>query len=125
MKRAQPRITRVIAIGTPFPHVAVISFLAYGTLYMTSAFFQASGYAAPAFAVPPAQASVLLPTALLGTALTGVRGIAWAIPAGDESGGQRRTRPASGVPEKAVRRSHASSAAQPESGHPARFYAIA
>ncbi|MDR2194373.1 MAG: hypothetical protein LBP19_07910 [Treponema sp.] len=72
-------------IGTPFPRIAVISFLAYGTMYMTSTLFQTTSYAAPAFAVSLVQEPVLMPMALLGTALMGVRGIARAIPAGDES----------------------------------------
>jgi putative MATE family efflux protein len=73
----------IIAIGTPFLRIAVISFFAYGTMYMTSTLFQATGYAGPAFAVSLGQESVFIPMVLLGTALMGVTGIAWAIPAGD------------------------------------------
>ena len=73
----------IIAIGTPFLRIAVISFLAYGTMYMTSTLFQATGYAGPAFAVSLVQESVLIPMVLLGTVLLGVKGVAWALPAGD------------------------------------------
>jgi multidrug efflux pump len=73
----------IITIGTPFLRIAVISFLAYGTMYMTSTLFQATGYAGPAFVVSLVQESVLIPMVLLGTALMGVMGIAWALPAGD------------------------------------------
>jgi Na+-driven multidrug efflux pump len=50
---------------------------------MTSTLFQATGYAGPAFVVSLVQESVLIPMVLLGTALMGVTGIAWALPAGD------------------------------------------
>jgi multidrug efflux pump len=73
----------IITTATPFLRIAVISFLAYGTMYMTATLFQATGYAVPAFAVSLAQESVLIPMVLVGTALMGVTGIAWAIPAGD------------------------------------------
>jgi multidrug efflux pump len=73
----------IIAVGTPFLRIAVISFLAYGTMYMTSTLFQATGCANPAFAISLVQESVLIPMVLLGTALMGVKGIAWALPAGD------------------------------------------
>jgi putative MATE family efflux protein len=74
---------RIITIGTPFLRIAVISFLAYGTMYMTTALFQAAGLAIPAFAASLTQEAALIPMVLLGTALMGVRGIAWAIPASD------------------------------------------
>lgn len=73
----------IIAIGTPFLRIAVISFFAYGTMYMTATLFQATGSAAPAFAVSLAQEAVLIPMVLLGTALMGVDGLAWALPASD------------------------------------------
>ena len=50
---------------------------------MTATLFQATGLAAPAFAVSLLQEAALIPMVLLGTALFGVTGIAWAIPAGD------------------------------------------
>ena len=75
--------SQIIAIGTPFLRIALISFIAYGTMYMTAALFQATGLAAPAFAVSLMQEAALIPMVLLGTALFGVTGIAWAIPAGD------------------------------------------
>jgi putative MATE family efflux protein len=73
----------IIVIGTPFLRIAAISFLAYGTMYMTTTLFQATGSAGPAFAVSLVQESVLIPMVLLGTALMGVKGIVWALPAGD------------------------------------------
>jgi multidrug efflux pump len=73
----------IISIGTPFLRIAVISFLAYGTMYMTLTLFQATGYATPAFAVSLVQEAVMIPMVLMGTVLMGVNGIAWAIPAGD------------------------------------------
>ncbi|GHU21749.1 hypothetical protein FACS1894164_02740 [Spirochaetia bacterium] len=74
---------KVVVIGTPFLRIAIISFLAYGTMYMTATLFQATGNAAPAFAVSLIQEAALIPMVLLGTALMGVSGIAWALPAGD------------------------------------------
>jgi multidrug efflux pump len=73
----------IIAIGTPFLRIAVISFIAYGTMYMTATLFQATGSAAPAFAVSLVQEAVLIPMVLIGTALMGADGLAWALPAGD------------------------------------------
>jgi Na+-driven multidrug efflux pump len=73
----------IITLGTPFLRIAVISFLAYGTMYMTSTLFQAAGLAGPAFVVSLTQESVLIPMVLLGTALMGVKGVAWALPLGD------------------------------------------
>lgn len=75
--------SEIVAIGTPFLRIAVISFLAYGTMYMTSTLFQATGLASPAFAVSLAQEAALIPMLLLGTALMGISGIAWAVPSGD------------------------------------------
>jgi Na+-driven multidrug efflux pump len=74
---------QIISLGTPFLRIAVISFLAYGTMYMTLTLFQSTGYAKPAFAVSLLQEAVLLPMVILGTAVMGVSGIAWAVPAGD------------------------------------------
>lgn len=73
----------IIAIGTPFLRITVISFLAYGTMYMTSTLFQATGLAAPSFVVSLAQEAALIPMLLLGTALMGISGVAWAVPSGD------------------------------------------
>jgi Na+-driven multidrug efflux pump len=73
----------IIAIGTPFLRIAVISYLAYGTMYMTTTLFQATGRAVPASVVSLVQETVFIPMLLIGTALMGVNGFAWAIPAGD------------------------------------------
>jgi multidrug efflux pump len=73
----------IISIGTPFLRIGVISFLAYGTMYMTLTLFQSTGYAKPAFAVSLLQETVMLPMLILGTAVMGVSGIAWAVPIGD------------------------------------------
>lgn len=73
----------IVAIGTPFLRIGVISFLAYGTMYMTLTLFQSTGHASPSFAISLIQETVVVPLVLLGTALIGVQGIAWAIPAGD------------------------------------------
>jgi Na+-driven multidrug efflux pump len=75
----------IISIGAPFLRIAVVSFLAYGTMNMTLTLFQSTGYAKPAFAVSLLQEAVLLPMVVLGTAVMGVSGIAWAVPAGDVS----------------------------------------
>jgi putative MATE family efflux protein len=73
----------IIAIGTPVLRVAVISYLAYGTMYMTTTLFQATGCAVPASAVSLIQETVFVPALLAGTAIIGAKGFAWAIPAGD------------------------------------------
>jgi multidrug efflux pump len=73
----------IIAIGTPFLRIALISFLAYGTMYMTQTLFQATGLARPAFTVSLAQEAALIPLAFGGASLMGAAGLAWAIPAGD------------------------------------------
>jgi Na+-driven multidrug efflux pump len=73
----------IISIGAPFLRIAVISFLAYGTMYMTLTLFQSTGCAKPAFAVSLLQETVLIPMLILSTAVMGVTGIAWAVPAGD------------------------------------------
>jgi multidrug efflux pump len=73
----------IIAMGAPFLRIVVISFLAYGTMYTTSTLFQATGFAAPTFIVSLVQEAVLIPMVLTGSAVLGVSGIAWAIPAGD------------------------------------------
>ncbi|MCL1865029.1 MAG: MATE family efflux transporter [Spirochaetes bacterium] len=73
----------IIAIGTPFLRIAVISYLAYGTMYMTTTLFQATGRAVPASAVSLVQETVFIPMMLAGTAVMGADGFAWAIPAGD------------------------------------------
>jgi Na+-driven multidrug efflux pump len=75
--------TEIIAIGTPFLRIAVISYLAYGTMYMTTTLFQLIGRAVPASIVSLVQETVFVPMLLVGTALMGVNGFAWAIPAGD------------------------------------------
>ena len=73
----------LLAMGAPLLRIVVISFFAYGAMYTTSTLFQATGYAAPAFVVSLVQEAVLIPMVLLGSAVLGVSGIAWAIPAGD------------------------------------------
>jgi Na+-driven multidrug efflux pump len=73
----------IITLGTPFLRITVISFLAYGAMYMTSTLFQSTGNATPAFIVSLVQEAVIIPMVFLGTAVLGVQGIAWAVPAGD------------------------------------------
>jgi multidrug efflux pump len=75
--------TEIVAIGTPFLRIGVISFFTYGTMYMTLTLFQSTGYASPAFVISLVQETALVPMVLLGTVLMGVQGIAWAVPAGD------------------------------------------
>ncbi|MDR0292929.1 MAG: MATE family efflux transporter, partial [Oscillospiraceae bacterium] len=58
----------IISTGTPFLRIAVISFLAYGTMYMTLTLFQSTGYAKPAFGVSLLQETVVIPMLVLGTA---------------------------------------------------------
>jgi len=50
---------------------------------MTTTLFQAAGRAVPASVVSLVQETVFIPVMLAGTALIGVYGFAWAIPAGD------------------------------------------
>lgn len=73
----------IISIGTPFLRISVISFFTYGTMYMTATLFQATGSAGPAFILSLVQETVLIPMLILWTAVLGVNGIAWALPAGD------------------------------------------
>jgi Na+-driven multidrug efflux pump len=73
----------IIAIGTPILRIAVISYLAYGTMYMTTTLFQATGCAVKASVVSLIQETVFVLALLAGTVLVGVKGFAWVIPAGD------------------------------------------
>jgi len=73
----------IIAIGTPFLRIAVISFFVYGTQFMTATLFQATGHAVPAFLVTLVQGTVFIPVLLVGTALMGFMGFAWALPTAD------------------------------------------
>jgi Na+-driven multidrug efflux pump len=52
-------------------------------MYMTTTLFQSTGRAVPASVVSLVQETVFFPILLVGTALMGVNGFAWAIPAGD------------------------------------------
>jgi multidrug efflux pump len=73
----------IIALGTPFLRISLVSFLTYGVTYLFTSLFQAAGLAKPAFAMSLTLLYIFLPVLLFANYTIGIRGYAWALPLTD------------------------------------------
>jgi Na+-driven multidrug efflux pump len=73
----------IIALGTPFLRISLVSFLTYGVTYLFTSLFQAAGLAKPAFAMSLTLLYVFLPVLLFANYTIGISGYAWALPLTD------------------------------------------
>ncbi|GMO31339.1 MAG: MATE family efflux transporter [Termitinemataceae bacterium] len=73
----------IIALGTPFLRISLVSFLTYGITFLFTSLFQATGIAKPAFAMSLTLLYIFLPVLLFANYTIGIRGYAWALPLTD------------------------------------------
>ncbi|GMO70310.1 MAG: MATE family efflux transporter [Treponemataceae bacterium] len=73
----------IIALGTPFLRISLVSFLTYGITFLFTSLFQAAGLAKPAFAMSLTLLYIFLPVLLVANYTIGIQGYAWALPLTD------------------------------------------
>jgi multidrug efflux pump len=73
----------IIAIGTPFLRISLISYLTYGVVFLFTNLFQAVGLAKPASAMSLTMLFFFIPVLLVANYMVGINGFAWALPISD------------------------------------------
>lgn len=73
----------VVILGTPIFRIATVSFLTYTFAFLSTAFFQSTGKAVPAFLMSLAQGIFFIPLIILLSNSYGIYGFAWALPLAD------------------------------------------